>query len=383
MKIRIATCLLIFALTVSSCSIDISQSPAATPSPQAETAPSVSSPTEMTPQQNINVTPLPMTQIPVTWASLNLTGKLIYISVRLEGSTYAVSLQMLDLVTGNSTVIFSAPKNTWIYYVTVSQDHKQLIMSYAPPHDENPNIDQALYILPLDGSKPPQLIFQPPTPADQYPQVEWSPDGKFIYYTHVNYQNQADPNQVNPVYEIFRVSYPDGQQAKIVDRAYWPRLSPDSTRLVYVAVDPMSLQNKLMIADADGANAREVAISGAWNPNIKDAPIFTPDGQTIIFSAEAKTPSFQPSPLEKMLAVTIAKADGTIPSDWWSVPITGGQLTPITRIHTIGLFASLSPDQAYLASASGNGIFIMKPDGSELTFLLPGEVNSGTVTWIP
>lgn len=383
MKIRTIICLLIFALAVSSCSIDTSQSPAATPSPQAEIITSTVSPAETTPQQNINTTPLPMTQIPVTWASLNLAGKLVYISVRLEGSNYEVSLQMLDLVTGNSSVIFNAPQRTWIYYVTVSPDHKQLIMSYAPPHDQNPDIDQALYIMPLDGSKPPQLIFQPPTPADQYPQVEWSPDGKYIYYTHVNYQNQADPNQVNPVYEIFRVSYPEGQQQKIVDRAYWPRLSPDSTRLVYVAVDPMSLQNKLMIADADGQNAREIAISGAWNPNIKDAPIFTPDGQSIIFSAEAKSPSFQPSPLEKLLGVTLANADGTIPSDWWSVPITGGMLTAITQIHTIGLFASVSPDHGYIASASGNGIFVMKPDGSALTFLLPDEMNSGTVTWIP
>ena len=138
-----------------------------------------------------------------------------------------------------------------------------------------------------------------------------------------------------------------------------------------------------MISDVDGHNAREVAISGAWNPNIKDAPIFAPDSQSIIFSAAAKSSSMQPSLAEKLLGVTIVKADGTIPSDWWSVPITGGALTPLTQIQTIGLFASLSPDQTYIASASGNGIFVMKPDGSELTFLLPGEVSSGTVTWIP
>src|SRR5258706_8939350 len=275
MKIRFLLLLFTFVLIVSDCSIELNQPPAATPNSQPITTIATNS---------FIGPPRPATQIPITWASLNLTGKLIYINIRVEDSYEVARLQMLDLMTGNNTVIFHAPQNTWINYLTVSPDKKQVIMSYSPPYDQNSDINQALYILPLDGSKPPQLLFQPLTQFDQYPQVEWSPDGRYIYYTHVNYQNQADPNQVNPVYEIFRMSYPDGPQDKIIDRAYWPRLSPDATRLVYVAVDPMAFQNKLMISDADGGNAREVTISGAWNPNIKDAPIFAPDGQSIIFS---------------------------------------------------------------------------------------------------
>jgi Tol biopolymer transport system component len=373
MKIQFLTYLLVFALSVSSCSVDISQPPATSPSPR----------TEITPQRNIQTTPLPMTPIPVTWASLNLTGKLVYISDQVVDKTYVENLQMLDLVTGNSTVIFNVPKYSWIYYAAVSPDYKQVAISYSPPHDTNPNINRALYILPLDGSQSPQLLFPPPTQYDQYPQVEWSPDGRYIYYTHVNYQNQADPNQVNPVYEIFRMSYPDGQPEKIIDQAYWPRPSSDTTNLVYIAVDPMAFRNKLMISNADGSHAQEVVISGAWDPNIKDAPIFAPDGQSIIFSAEAKSPSFQPSQLEKLMRVMPVKADGTIPSDWWSVPITGGTPTALTQIHTIGLFASISPDKTHMISASGSGIFVTKLDGSELTFILQDEMNSGTVTWIP
>ena len=381
MKVYFLPWLIIFTLIASGCSIEINQRPIETPTLESNFPLPTTIATN--PLVNNNSTPaLPSTQIPVTWANLNLTGNLVYISAKVEDNNYVIRLQMLDLMTGNSTVIFNAPKNTWIYYVTISPDNKQVIISYSPPHDQNPDINQALYILPLDGSKPPQLLFQPPTQFDQYPQAEWSPDGRYIYYTHVNYQGQTDPNQVNPVYEIFRMSYPESQQEKIIDRAYWPRLSPDSAHLVYTAVDPMAFNNKLMISDADGGNAREVAISGAWDPDIKDAPIFAPDGQSIIFSAAARSQSLQPNQLEKIMGIMVAKADGTIPSDWWSVPITGGTLTALTHIQTIGLFASLSPDQAFIASASGNGIFVMGPDGSELTFLLPAEVNSGTVTWI-
>jgi hypothetical protein len=65
------------------------------------------------------------------------------------------------------------------------------------------------------------------------------------------------------------------------------------------------------------------------------------------------------------------------------VPINGGKLTQLTRIQSIGLFASLSPDHTHMASASGSGILVMKVDGSELTLLLPDETGSGTVSWIP
>ena len=45
--------------------------------------------------------------------------------------------------------------------------------------------------------------------------------------------------QLNPAYDIFRMSYPDGQAEKIVDHGFWPRISSDATKLVYVSVKPV------------------------------------------------------------------------------------------------------------------------------------------------
>jgi hypothetical protein len=84
------------------------------------------------------------------------------------------------------------------------------------------------------------------------------------------------------------------------------------------------------------------------------------------------------------MGIQVAKADGNIPSDWWSVPITGGPLTRLMQIQALGLFASISPDNQHIASFSSNGIFAMDPDGSELTFLVPNTSGiPGTVSWIP
>jgi Tol biopolymer transport system component len=371
----------IFALTISSCSIEISQSPLGTATSSIATNSALGSDN----QQNTNATPALPTQIPVTWANLNLTGKLVYSTGSTDANNnYRIYIQILDLATGEVTTVYTTPKDAWIYYIAVSPDSKQLIMSFSLPPGENPAIVQALYIMPLDGSKSPELFFMPPTPQDQYIQTEWSPDGKYIYYTHVNYQIPDDPKRVYPLFKIFRRAYPGGEEETIVEGAYWPRLSSDSSRLVYISVNPLSVKNQLTIADSDGNNAQEVVLSGSYIPDIKDAPLFSPDGQSVIFSGVVPVQSYQPKWFEKSLGIHVAKANGSIPSDWWSVHISGGEPTRLTNLQTGGLYASVSPDKNYIASYSASGIFVMKPDGSELTMLVPNlDGFSGTVNWIP
>src|ERR1051325_2504841 len=322
-------CTIILVSMLCACSINTTEIPQATPTaPALSPVPfTLSTPT---PQQTTIGNPLlPTTTIPVTWSNLNLTGKLVYISA-VQGSdgNPLLSIQALDLVTGVITTIFQGQEISWIYYVTVSPDEKQLIMSYsAPPENQNP-VNELLYALTLDGSTSSQPFILPPTVYDRYLQVEWSPDGKYIYYVHNNPQNQPI-GQHYPIYEIYRMAYPDGQPEKVADQAFWPRLSADGSRLVYISMDPMTGKNKIFVANADGSNAQEVRLSGAWTPDIIDAPVFSPDGQSIIFSALSPAQSYKPNFVEKLLGIQVAEAH-MIPSDWWSVPIGGGVVTRLT-----------------------------------------------------
>ena len=142
-----------------------------------------------------------------------------------------VFIRLLDLVTGEVTTIFDAPKYSWIYYISVSPDNTQLLMSYNPPPGDNP-VDQDIYVMPLDGSQAPQRLFTPPTPEDDYIEVEWSPDSKYIYVTQVNYHIPPAEGQSYPLYTIYRKAMPDGELKKVVEKAYWteyhptPRASP-------------------------------------------------------------------------------------------------------------------------------------------------------------
>ena len=65
------------------------------------------------------------------------------------------------------------------------------------------------------------------------------------------------------------------------------------------------------------------------------------------------------------------------------MPVTGGTPTQLTKLQTINLFASFSPDKKYIASMSGDGLFVMDLDGSNLTRLLSDSGVHGTVSWIP
>jgi Tol biopolymer transport system component len=372
-SLAIYYCLVILCL--SGCSIDLDRPAIATPS--AEGVSPTFSP-EVSPD---NATPVALTTtIPVTWSGLNLTGSLVYTSAPLTGDvSFFKSIKKLDLTTGEITPIFTTTGNDWIFYMSISPDARQLVMSYTPATQTGSVSNRALYIMPLDATTPPRPLFPLPTPDDHYTQAEWSPDGKYIYYAHYNENDKPDA-QLNPAYDIFRISYPNGVPEKIADRAFWPRLSSDSARLVYVSLDPVTGSNELVIANADGSNAQ--VISGSSIPDLLDAPIFSPDGQSILFSAPGPVQSYQPKWFDKLMGVRIVKAHN-VPSDWWRVPISGGAPTRLTQLQTINLFASISPDKKHLASLSGEGIFVMDLDGSNLTRLLFDPGVSGTVSWIP
>lgn len=353
----------VLVLGLSGCSINISQSPAPQLSDVPATAPAAETKT-----------------IPITWAGLNLTGKLVYISAT-SGDDLISKIQVLNLATGEIKNIFTAPNGSWIFYLTISPDAKDLVMSYIPASQNNSPSARALYIMPLDGTSSPTPLFSPPSPDDRYIQAEWSPDGKHIYYVQYNAADKPDL-WLNPPYHLFRMEYSGGQPEKIADLAFWPRVSSDSTKLVYITIDSETGRNDLNIANADGSSPQLVTLSGSGVPEILDAPVFSPDGQMILFSAPLPNQSSYRNWFEKLVGIQIAKAHD-IPSDWWSVPITGGSPTQLTNIQTINLFASISPDEKHIASVSGDGLFIMDVGGSSLTQLISDPGIYGTVSWIP
>jgi Tol biopolymer transport system component len=374
MKKLIGVCLLLGVFLFSSCSINLSQGPATTPIP---------TPVQSGAGQAVAVTPT-VPRIPVTWGDLNLTGKLIYIGNTPGSDSSTMAVQSLDLKTGEISTIFQGPPNSWIYSVSILLSKKQLVMAYAPPSAQNKPTNPALYTMPLDGSEAPHLLFPPASADDEYLQPVWSPDGKTIYFSHFLYQTPSKNGAQGQNSDLYRLSYPDGAITKIASQAFWPNVSADSTHIVYVTIDPNDGTNKLYLANADGANARQVEMTADWVPSYIDAPIFSPDGESILYSAVSLSKSSASATwLEKLLGVTVVSAH-SLPSDWWTVPVQGGTTTQLTHLQTTSLYASISPDKKYIACYSGAGLFLMQPDGTGVTMLVNGAGNApSSVSWIP
>jgi Tol biopolymer transport system component len=353
---------LVFSLTISGCSVEVNQ-PSVALSPIAST-------------QNPNESPAPA-QIPITWSNLNLTGKLVYNAA--NNVTARVSVQSLDFENGKLVTIFQVPQRGWVDAVAVSPDHKTLLLSYSPPMEAAYGGQGSIYSMPLDGSQPPQLLVTPGDTQDVYSQPVWSPDGKYVYFAHINYQSTQS-------YEIMRMAYPDGKPEKLIDHAYWPRVSDDNTLLVYVALEPKSGINQLSYARLDGTDPHQVPVNDLPIPYVIDAPMFSPDNQSILFSSPLGIKASAPAPrwFDQLSGVQVALADGTLPSDWWSIPITGGTPKQITNVLSLALYGMFSPDKKFIASYSTDGIFVMKPDGTELTIIVK-DVGGipGTVSWTP
>jgi Tol biopolymer transport system component len=377
---HLSVLLLVLTVLLDGCTVDISQQAFGTPPVQ-----SLSGQTEVNPASNLNPPAyttrpvLPTMTIPVTWSDLKLSGRLVYLVGFQEDNNPHVMLQSLDLVSGVVTTLYQTPPIWWISAAVVSPDEKEVVLSYATPTNF-----PAIYWMPLDGSSAPHLLFAPPTKDDEYIEPVWSPDGKYIYFAHTNFSSPPKKaNQLFPVFDVERIAYPNGVPEKLVTDAYWPRLAPDGSRLVYVSENPDDKTDRLFISAPDGSDPQRVELKGPGVPTIIDAPLFLPDGKTILFSGFVKAQSFTPNWLDWLLGVQVASAH-SLPEDWWSVPVAGGGATQLTHIQAPSLYASLSPDGRLLASFSGNGVFVMGLDGSGLTMIV-NDVGGipGTVNWIP
>ncbi len=329
---------------------------------------------------------LAATAAPLSLASLGLRGRLVYQRSTQNGSAISMSIEMLDLATAQSTVVFQAPVGGWINSMSVSPDGQELVMAYvAPPADTNAAEapPQDLYVLPIDGSAEPKLLFTPPPGRYHYLEPTWAPDGKYLYFCRLDYRFANLLLGRMGSYEIYRMSYPRGEPERVAENAYWPRLSPDGTRLAYVATDAADKSNQLWISQPNGSGATPVPLQGSFVSSVIDAPLFSGDGKKILYSGTIPTFPAQPGFGDKLLGITVASAHA-IPSDWWSVSEAGGQPARLTRLAAQGLYGSLSPDGKLVVSYSNNGIFVMAPDGTSVTTIV-SDIGGipGTVNWLP
>lgn len=311
-----------------------------------------------------------------TWSYLNLQGQLIYTIVPEN----QMILVQLDLASGQKTTLFQPPPNGWLHGFALAPDRRQIALAYAPPTAEGGALagHSGLFLIPAAGSDAPESLLISDKLDEAYFTPAWSPDGHYLYYAH--YRRISTDSGPQAKYDLERRRYPDGEAELLLENGLWPDLSPDGAQLAYITFDPLTADNHLFLAEADGVNPRPV-IPDASFPAV-DAHFFTPDGSALIFSAVSATSA--PSGLtwlDRLLGVRAAAAH-SVPSDWWRIPVAGGQPEQLTNVLDVGLNGAYAPDGQHIAFIAASGVYVMNPDGSGLT-KLSGEIAAGGITWIP
>lgn len=157
--------------------------------------------------------------------------------------------------------------------------------------------------------------------------------------------------------------------------AAWPRVSKDGESLAYVTE-----ANETIVAKADGSSPSVVI--GQEQFAAVDAPLFSPDGNLLYFSAVDAEPESQSSLWDRLLGVAVASAH-SVPSDWWLMPADGsGEPERLTNLNAIGLYGDFSASGQHIAFITAEGVNVMEPDGTNIVQLqiIP---TTGAIDWVP
>jgi Tol biopolymer transport system component len=308
-------------------------------------------------------------------SELNLSGKLIF-------SDYRVGIAQLDFTTMEIVPIYLPPEYGYVNSAVLSPDGQTLLLAYTPPPDlNNPNsVSSSLYTLPADGSQDPQTLFEDSGNRIYYFSPWWSPDGRSIYYGRYIYPaNQGTPASEQVGYFLTRYALPDGPAQDLLTDVLTVRISADGKRLFYISMNPATALSNLYASDADGATATSLLPGGeSW---IIDSLAVAPDGESVVFSSASDGPVESSSSWwDRLMGVSVAQAHN-LPTDLWIVKI-GEDPQQITHLADYGFFMAYSPDGQYIVFACSSGVFIIRPDGSELTQII-SDPFSGSLQWVP
>jgi len=62
--------------------------------------------------------------------------------------------------------------------------------------------------------------------------------------------------------------------------------------------------------------------------------------------------------------------------------VAGGRPERLTKLYSTGLNGAFAPDRKHIAFIDLTGVFVMNPDGTQISQLLD-VIASGTLTWLP
>jgi hypothetical protein len=321
--------------------------------------------------------PGPSESVPRYWEDLGPEGRIVFVEAGRR-------IRELDLEAGILRTLMEGPEGSWTTGLSASPAGEAYVVSYTPPPDRDgrPVSYPGLYELSgaclatetgcsADVLRP---LLEAPDADEVFFDGRWASDGNAVYFSSYG----RDPVTDVYVYRVELLHLRDGRREAILKDAVWMRPSRDGSQLVYVSAGEGDSAQALMVSGPNGEDPAEVFTS-AGLPYI-DSPMFSAGGDRVIFSAVGTSPAAYPW-WEKLAGVVVAEAHA-VPSDWWSINLSGGMPTRLTQFQLTGLTGDISPDGGYLAFGSSSAVYIIRLSDLGGTLALNTWAGGG-LAWLP
>lgn len=286
---------------------------------------------------------------------------LLMVSAGAEQGNQVISW---DLATKRATPLFTPPPQGWVNQIDLAADGHTLALSYTPPPGQaGAPFDRAgLYALDLEGTDrrlTPLLV--PEGPHTFYYNPIWSPDGRYLFTVRIMPKEGA-PQGVQVT--LMRYELESQTLLPIAEDGIWPRVSPDGQRLVYIIVNPDTLERGLRVSDLAGEEMQELIPIGEYFD--LDTPLFAADSSALYVAAAAQTP---PTSRRWWGGVAEAHADHNVPTEWYRVPLAGGELEQLTEQQQIVIYGALAPGGQTIYYITTAGLFALPLSSQEPLYL--------------
>jgi Tol biopolymer transport system component len=356
----------ILALSLASCSALATPTPTPAPTPTEAPIPSGPAPTPMAPS--------PLTPFPKGGSAAlpqGVGGKLVFAPG--DGSIW-----IQDTLTAAPRVLVNGSANVFAQAPGFSPDGSQVVFEQDALNSQAP-LPTSILQIGADG-KNQRVVVQAPDATSAFGWPSFSPDGKYIYYTLLGAKG---------ISEIDRVSAQGGAPEKIVDDARQGVLSGDGKQIAFARFNLNRFTTSLWIADSGGQNPKLLLNENAFLAIM--APRFSPDGQSILFSASGPprtplhalgSPRMACEPTLLCVLAQTAYADG-LPWDLWTIGVDGTRAQQVTSVGADSPWPAWSRDGKFVAFMDTSGMYVVDVANHVVTQINQNRGHGVLDWWMP